>query len=477
MAERFFDFILFLPETALLVGALAVFVLSVWDRSYRSIWTVALLAAGAAVAASVYTAPLAGEPFFPGIYRVDLFSQLLKVGLALGLGLVLLLCRQLDTVKVSARTDTPLFLLLSTAGMMMLVSGTEMLTLYVALELSAYGLYVAVALHKTARPGAEAGVRYVLYGATASAVTLYGLSLIFGATGSTYIDAIARAYTTGDSGILILGLVLTLGGFFFKLAVFPFHFWAPDVYEGAPHQVVAFVGTLSKLGAIGVIARICTIAFAQPDGLYELFWVMGVASMTLGNLAALVQRDLKRLLAYSTVAHAGYLMLGYGSFSEMGLAAVIFYGLIYLVMAHLAFVVVCALGKDGSNPTLEGLEGLHRRSPALALMLLTAMFGLSGIPPTAGFVGKWFLFAAALQRGQFLLVLVAALNSTVALYYYLQVIRAAYVKPADGQEPLVVSGWYRVAGTLSLGLTLAAGVYPGPLWRLASRAASVLLGT
>lgn len=471
------DLLLFLPELAVLLGALLVFVLSTGGCGARATRYAALAGALLALAAALFSLRYGptGEPFWPGIYRVDLFSQLLKAGLALGLVLTLLLTGELATVRPGGRIDLPFFLLLATVGMMLLASATELLTLYVALELSAYSLYAAVALHREVAPGDESGVRYVLMGAAASAVTLYGLSLVFGAVGSTYLADVTAALAGGRPLILVVGLLLVLAALFFKLAVFPFHFWAPDVYQGAPHQVVAFVATASKLGAVGVLARVCAMLAASPSGLIEIFLVLAVVSMTLGNLAALAQTDLKRLLAYSAIAHAGYLLVGYGAFSALGLAAVLFYGVVYLATALLGFVVVCALGRDGSNPGLDALAGLHQRSPALALMLLTAMFGLAGIPPAGGFVGKWFLFAAALQRGQFELVLIAAGNTTLALYYYLRVVKAAYLAPAEGRGPVLLSGGERVAGSLALVLVLAAGIYPAPLFALAQRAAQLLL--
>lgn len=472
------DLMLFLPESIALLGALLVFALSTAGHTAKATRTAAIGGALLALAAALFGlwTEASGQPFWPGIYRVDLFSQLLKAGLALGLLLTLLLTGELATVRPGGRIDLPFFLLLATAGMMLLASATELLTLYVALELSAYSLYAAVALHRDAPPGDESGVRYVLLGAAASAVTLYGLSLVFGAVGSTYLTDITAALAAGRPLILVVGLLLLLAALFFKLAVFPFHFWAADVYQGAPHQVVAFVATASKLGAVGVLARVCALLAASPAGAVELFLVLAVVSMTLGNLAALAQGDLKRLLAYSAVAHAGYLLVGYGAFSALGLAAVLFYGVVYLATALLAFVVVCALGRDGSNPGIEALAGLHQRSPALALMLLTAMFGLAGIPPAGGFVGKWFLFAAALQRGQFELVLIAAANTTLALYYYLRVVKAAYLAPpAEGSDALVLRGGERLAGYLALALVLAAGIYPAPLFALAQRAAGLLL--
>jgi NADH-quinone oxidoreductase subunit N len=470
------DLHLFSPETALLVGALLVFILSVLDASYRAAWAVGLLAALLSTVLALTTAPHSGEPFFPGIYRVDLFSQLLKIGLAGGLFLVLLLMRELPSVRPGARVDTPLFLLVSTTGMMMLVSATELLTLYLSLELSAYGLYIVVALHRNPRPASEAAVKYVLFGAAASAITLYGLSLVFGATGTTYLAQIAEFYLAGPSTVLIVGLLLVLAGFFFKLAVFPFHFWAPDVYQAAPNQLVAFVASISKLGAVGIIARTCSLIGPSPEGMFQLLWLVAVLSMTVGNLAAIAQRDFKRLLAYSAIAHGGYLMVGYVALSEVGLAATIFYGIVYVATVALAFVVVCAVGADGDGPSVEGLAGLYQRSPLLALMLLVAMFGLGGIPPTAGFFGKWVLFAAALERQQFWLVLIAAINSTIALYYYLLVIRAAYLLPPEDRPPVEVGLSYRIAGYLAMAVVLAAGIYPTPLWMVARRAAGVLLG-
>lgn len=476
MEEQLSNVLLFAPEASLSLGALALFVGSLIGLPYRQIWLISLLVSATSAALGGYTLLLSGEPFFPGIYRVDLFSQLIKTGLAAGVLLVLALGRELETVRPSARVDTPLFLLLAAVGMMLLASATELLTLYVALELSAYGLYIAVVLQRRGVLGSEAGARYIVHGAVASAVTVYGISLVFGATGSTYLTQIGLELARDSSATLVLGLVLVFAGFLFKLAIFPFHFWAPDVYEAAPHQIVAFVGTVSKLAAVAIIARVSTLLFPRPSGWVELFLVLSVASMTLGNLGALVQGDLKRLLGYSAIAHGGYLMLGYAAFSELGLAAALFYGIVYLAMSHLAFVVVCAVGADGSNPSLGSLAGLYRRSPGLALMLLVATFGLGGIPPTAGFIGKWFLFTAALERGHFGLVLVAALNSTVSLYYYLQVIKAAYLLPPADASKLSLDLGLRVAGYLSLAVTLFAGIFPSPLWTLSHQAARLLVG-
>lgn len=465
---------LLFPELALLVGALAAFALSISRVSLDRIRIVAALAAIASMVASLVTLEGAGRPLGP-FYEIDAFSQLVKAGLAFGLLLVLLMMRDLATARPDTRLDTPFFLVLSTVGMMMMVSATELLTLYVALELAAYGLYIAAALHRDIVLGSEAGAKYVLFGAVSSAITLYGMSLVMGAAGSTELSAAAVGVLGGEP-LVTIGALLMLAGFFYKLAAVPFHFWAPDVYTGAPHEIVAFIASTSKLAAVAAIARIVSLGAGESASPGVLFVVLGVASMTLGNLAALVQQDLKRLLAYSAIAHAGYLFLGYSALSKAGLAATLFYGFAYLAFSALAFVVVCAVGANGENPTRASIRGLYTRSPVLAAMLLIALFGLAGIPPTVGFSGKWFLFAAAMERRQFLLVLIAAINSTIALYYYLHIVKAAYLdEPAADAPSLRPARWLLTAGGVATAMTLVAGVYPRPLWVAAQRATEILL--
>ncbi len=467
---------LFLPETLGLVGGLIVFLVGLGSRDISRTRASALITSAAMFVATLATLTLSGDPFSPGIFRVDLFSQLVKLGLIGGLGLVLMLTDAPVGVRRDARVDVPMFLVLATIGMMILASATELLTFYVALEFSAYALYIAVALHRDRETGGEAAAKYVIFGGVASAITIYGASLVVGAVGSTYLSQIAAAFAAGAPPILVVGGVLVLAGILFKLAVVPFHFWAPDVYEGAPHEIVTFVASASKLAAVGVLARF--VAMLEPSGqrLVDLFAVLAIVSMTVGNLAAIAQRDVKRLLAYSAVAHAGYLLLGFGALSEIGLASALFYGIVYVAISILAFVIVITVGRDGVNPTIEGLRGLHSRNPFLAFVLLVAMFGLAGIPPTAGFAGKWFLFSAALERDQFFLVLVAAVNSTIALYYYLQLVRSAYLTDSGGLGVVTFPWRHRVPALVAMAVTLIAGIYPAPLWSLAERASALLGG-
>ncbi|PKN57964.1 MAG: NADH-quinone oxidoreductase subunit N [Deltaproteobacteria bacterium HGW-Deltaproteobacteria-14] len=467
------DLTLFLPEAVVLLAALVAFAMSAFARSYRAVWYATTFMSLAAVAVCIASMGFHGEPFFPGIYRVDLFSQLLKLGLTIGLALTLLVSRELPSVRASAHSDLPIFLTLGTLGMMMLVSATELLTLYVVLELSAYALYVMAALNRRQREGGEAGVKYLLFGAAASAITLYGLSLIYGAVGSTLLTDVVNHES---SALLVLGVILTLSGLFFKLAVLPFHAWAPDTYQAAPHQVATFIGTSSKVAAIGILVRVLTMAL-DADAVQTLLIALSVVSMTVGNLAALAQKDLKRMLAWSTVAHAGYALLGMLTLSELGMASAIFYGLTYFVIAFAAFLAVVAVSPEGENPSLDSLKGLYRRAPLVGIVLLAGMFGLAGVPPTPGFTGKWFLFSAALESDYFWLVLVGAINATISLYYYLRVVRYAYQTVPDGHDsrPLKVDFPTQLAGWAAMGLIVFVGFYPGPLWDLARDAAKVLL--
>jgi NADH-quinone oxidoreductase subunit N len=464
---------LFLPETTILIGAIVAFTLSVFGAPHRVAWLVSVLFGALGVAATLWFLRATGEPFFPGIYRVDALSQTLKLGIVAGLFLTLLAYGDPGSVRPSARVDAPIHLMLSTLGMMMLVSATELLTLYVSLELSAYGLYVLAALHRMRREGSEAAAKYILFGATSSAVTLYGVSLIYGGAATTYIADIVAGPA---SPLMLVGVLLAVAGVLFKLAVFPFHAWAPDTYQGAPHQAAAFIGTASKVAAVGVLARLLFLAAPEEQPLVTALLILCVLSMTVGNLAAIAQRDLKRLLAYSTVAHAGYILIGLACFSELGVASAVFYALVYVPIVFCAFLVVCVLGADGSNPSKASLAGLHKRSPVLALTLMVGMFGLAGIPPTVGFAGKWFLFTAAIERELFWLVLVAAINVTVSLYYYLLIIREAYLAPADDESPIRLSPIVTATAWLAMALVLGAGFYPGPLWELAERAARMIAG-
>lgn len=467
---------LFIPELTVLLGAIAIFVLSVMGGTQRTSWLISVVMASAGViATALYLNVPAGEPFYPNIYKVDAFSQILKLGIVVALLLTVLISRDLGSFRKRTRTDMPMFLFFAATGMMMLVSATELLTLYVALELSAFGLYILAVLHKSQREGAEGGAKYVLFGGASSAVMLYGISLIYGATQTTHISGIVQAAQTEVSPLLLTGVFLSLSGVLFKLAVFPFHAWAPDVYEASPHEAATFIGTASKVAAVGIIARLLFLVGPGSDSLITALLILCVASMTVGNLAAIVQKDLKRLLAYSTVAHAGYIMIGLVCFTEMGLASAIYYGLVYVPIVFCMFLVISVLGADGNNPAKSSLAGLYQRSPLLGVTLLVGIFGLAGIPPTAGFFGKWILFSAAIQSDMLWLVLVGAINATVSLFYYLLVVKEAYLTPPSDESKIEMSPAVTLAALLAVLFVLAAGIYPQPLVEFARIAAETLI--
>lgn len=472
------DLLLFAPELVLLVFALILFACPVFELSYRLTRQLSLLAGVLALAACLWTLELAGEPFAPGIYQVDFFSQFVKATLALGYLLIIAISQRPQTLDGATWLEYPLLLLLATLGTMMMASATEMLTLYIAMELAAYPLYIAVALHRNPQTGVEAATKFMLQGMIASAISLYGMSFLFGVFATTYFSGISAALPAAASNPLVwVGLLLLLAGFFFKLAAFPFHFWAPDTYQTAPHQVVTYLATVSKVAAIALLCRLLALVSGAWDGSgisSVLLW-MSVAAMSLGNLAALVQQDLKRLLGYSAVAHAGYILVGLQGGTELGFTAALFYALAYLAMSFTCFLVVCEVGADSDLVRIESVAGLHRRSPLLAAALLVGIFGLIGLPPTVGFIGKWFLFSAALQQGQFLLVLVAAINAVIGLYYYLLILRQAYLTVPDRVEPINSRLAVQTAAVAGAVLVLVMGTFPGRYWDMAARATSALL--
>jgi len=410
-------------------------------------------------------------------YRVDLFSQVFKTLISLGLFLIVCLCGDITDIRQRRHHEFYFLLFTCTLALMLLVSADHLLSIYISLEVSSYSLYILVALRKDRGLGLEAGIKYFLIGTFSSAVMLFGMALLYSMSGTAYLDDMARVLPgiIGSPGVVI-GLLFTLGGFFFKLAVFPFHLWAPDAYQGAANQVAAYIATASKVAAIAVIVRV--LAFAGQGSVYlvHVLAIVSVVSMTLGNLAAIVQKDLKRLLAFSTVAHSGYVLIGILVLSPAGYSGVIYYALAILVMKFTAFMVIVELASDGRNLQIEELAGLHRRSPLLALALMVSLFSLAGIPPTIGFTGKFLVFVAAIEKGYVALVIIAMINVVISLYYYLLVIKAAYLlEPAEALPPLTVSIPKKLLAGVSTLVIVGAGIYPSWLIQLAQSAARSLI--
>ena len=467
---------LFYPELYYFAGGMVFLGLSMVKRANprRDYITAMILSA---LGLMVCLANVNQEGFlFYEAYRVDLYSQVFKVLLAMGLFLVICLCSELNAIGEKYHPEFYLLLFVCTLAMMMLVSSAHILTIYVALELSSYSLYVLVALRKDRRLGLEAGLKYFLVGILVSAVMIFGVALLYSATRATYVTEMMRVLPAAlDSPMVVIGLLLTLCGFFFKLAVFPFHFWAPDVYQGAANQATAYIATASKVAAIAILVRMVAVTGDGSVYMAHVLVVLSIVSMTVGNLAAIVQKDLKRLLAYSTVAHAGYVLIGILGMSAFGYSSVIFYAMALLVMKFTAFLVVVKVADDGRNLQMPQLAGLHHRSPLLAMALMVSVFSLAGIPPTIGFTGKLLVFAAAMQKGYFTLVLIAMINVVISLYYYLLILKAAYLQePVEELPPLNISPAVKILSGVLVLVMVVAGIFPTYLIELAGAAAAAL---
>jgi NADH-quinone oxidoreductase subunit N len=474
------NWMLFIPECYYIVMAGVFFGLCLMDRfearrNFRLSITLSALGVGICLASVGQRGDL-----FANAYHVDLFSQVFKILLALGLLFTIALCSNLhqESIGVSRSHQTEFFLLLTTCtiAMMLLVSSVHLLAIYISLETSSYCLYILVYLREGRSETVRTCLRYFLIGASASAVMLFGMALVYGFSQAAHVVDLARL----PAGVLsqpavLLGLSMMLCGFLFKLAVFPFHFWAPDVYETASNPVTAFIATASKVAAIALLIRLSALAGAGRY-LSDILTILAIVTMTVGNLSAIVQNDLKRLLAWSSVAQAGYVLIGILSMSLAGYTAAVFYSAGILVMKLTCFLVVVKVADDGRNLSVGDLAGLHQRCPMLALALMLALFGLAGVPPTIGFSGKLLIFTAAMENGHFLLVLIAMINVVISLYYYLLVLKAAYLQePAIPQAPLTLSVGDRLLAVFLIGVIITVGFFPNPLIRLAHAAASGLI--
>jgi NADH-quinone oxidoreductase subunit N len=467
--------LLFGPELYYLGLAFVIFLFSLRRRpQVQRDYTVILVLAGLGFVVALLSLGQTGNLFFKA-YRVDLFSQIFKTALALGLFLVLMISRNLAHIEERFHAEFYLFLTTCTLGMMMLVSSVELLTIYVSLELSSYSLYILVPLRKGDGIDVEAGIKYLFIGAVSSGFMLFGLSYIFGATHSTYlVDIVQKMPQLLQSPIGLVGLLLALAGFFFKLSVFPFHFWAPDVYQGGANQVVTFIATASKAAGAALLLRLAALGASYGYSFTVALVVLSIVSMTLGNLVAIIQRDFKRMLAYSSIAHAGYILIGVISMQEAGFTSVVYYALAYLVMNFTVFMVLSEVATDGRDLKIAELAGLWRRSPLLSMSLILGIFALAGVPPSIGFTGKLLLFTSAMNQGYFWLVLIGAVNGTLSLYYYLRVVYAAYF--VDSDLPVIeLSLPTRVMNYALCATILVFGVAPDTIVELARAAVKNVL--
>ena len=411
---------------------------------------------------------------FGNTYQIDPLSQFMKLAIAIGLFIAVTNARNQATLKEPMRTDYYLLLCISAWGLMLLASSVELMTIYISLEISSYALYALIPLRAGDKRAAEAGIKYVLFGAAATAISLYGFAYITAAQQTTFLaELMTKPWDFATNPGALIGLVMFMAGFMYKLALFPFHFWCPDVYQGASNETAAFAATLPKIGAVVVLVRLAAL-LVPGQAAMTILAILAAVSMTFGNLSALAQDDVKRMLGYSSIAHAGYVVIGLVAGTTDGLASATFYALVYILMNLTCFWVVCHLSKDGRNMHYADLDGLHRRSPALAFVLAVAAFSLVGLPPTAGFMGKLFLLTAAWGHGYDWLVIIAALNTAISIYFYLSLVRHAYTHD-PAAEPAPAKDGGMVLGTVFAAVILLLGIMPAPVYDLAVKAGQALL--
>jgi NADH-quinone oxidoreductase subunit N len=470
------NILLFGPELYFLGMALVLFFMSLKRQAdiKTNYQKVMLLALGGVVITVAFLCQKG--TIFWGAYKVDMFSQIFKLALALGYFLVIMISHNLAQIEERLHCEFYFFLVICTLGMMMLVSAVELLTIYVALELSSYSLYILVPLRKGDGIDVEAGIKYLFIGAVSSCFMLFGLSYIFGATHTTYVaEIITKMPGLINNPIGIMGLVLTLAGFFFKLSVFPFHFWAPDVYQGGANQVVTFIATVSKVAAVAVILRLAALGAPYGYSFTQILMVLSLISMTLGNLVAIIQKDFKRMLAYSSIAHAGYALMGILTLNEAGYVSVIYYALAYLIMNFTCFMVLSEVATDGRDLQISEFAGLYKRNALLALALMLGLFSLAGVPPSIGFTGKMLIFTSAMKEGYFWLVLIGAVNGTISLYYYLKVVYAAYFLEPGELPAVETTSHIRLVSYALILIIIGFGVFPDQIVEMAKVAVKSVL--
>jgi NADH-quinone oxidoreductase subunit N len=469
------DYYRLAPEIVAAVFGVVVMLAEAWtpraSAGRRALGVVALLGALLALASVFVTRAHPGEAFF-GLMRVDDFSVFLHLVIFAIVALVILGSRSYLERENIHQGEYYALVLLSGVGMGVMAGGTELVTIFIGLEISSIATYILAGFRRAAPAANESAMKYFLLGSFATAFFLYGIAMIYGAAGTTRISEITAA--AANPLLLTLGLGLVFVGLAFKVATVPFQVWTPDVYEGAPTPVTALMSTGPKAAAFAVFLRIFMGVEAAGELWFWALWASAVLTMFVGNLAALVQTSVKRMLAYSSIAHAGYLLVAFAASSALGTAAVLYYLAAYALMKVGAFTLVAHLSTAGEkNMSLDDYAGLGRRQPAAAALLTLFLLSLLGLPLTAGFLGKFYVFQAAVGADLVWLVALAAVNTAIGAYYYLRVIIAMYFRePVREWQPLPLPAGVGAVVLLAAAGTLVLGVFPGPVMELAALAAA-----
>lgn len=475
-----------LPEALILVlGMVLLIVEPFWKEERRRNlgWLTAAGLCAVLLVSLIFGRPAEPVSTLGTAIRFDWLGFFFKLLFVLGSAVTGLLL--MDHEQAGRRGESYVLMLASTIGMCLMASAGDLVMLYLAIETTSIPLYILAGFMLSDDRSTEAGFKYLLYGAMTSAVMLYGFSLLYGFAGTTELSALPGALESAQvPPAAVLGLVLLIiVGLGFKVSIVPMHFWAPDVYEGAPTPVAGFLSTASKAAGFAVLARLFTVAFPLTLSGAAVNWttilvILSAVTMTVGNLLALPQRNLKRMLAYSSIAHAGYALIGIVAATKLGVASVAFYMLAYVFTNLAAFGIVMAVGRATKSDDYDAYRGLSRRSPALALAMLAAFLSLAGMPPFGGFIAKIVVFAAGLQAGYVWLVAVGIINSVVGLYYYLNVMKYVYLFRMEGSDeehhPIGLSWPYAIAlVVLTAGIVLVGTVF-APWFGYADAAAAAL---
>ena len=471
------DYIRVLPELILIVFGTIVMLaepLVPPQSNRKSLGLIALAGAVLSIIASIYQTGYMGDAFY-GSIRVDSFSIFFDVLIGLITAVVILASFEYLEVQQIKYGEYYGLILLGAVGQILMSSAVELVLIFIALEISSIATYILAGFRRRVATSIESSVKYFLLGSFATGFFLYGIALMYGATGSTDVYHIAASLSQGASTLAYAGVALMFVGLAFKVASAPFHVWTPDVYEGAPAPVVALMSTGPKAAAFAVLLRVL-FATAAP-GWFWLIWLSAILSMCIGNIGALVQTSVKRMLAYSSIAHAGYLLIAFAAAKDIGISAAIFYTAAYAAMNVGAFAIVAHLANVGEKyVTFDDYAGLGRRAPAQAAILTVFMLSLIGIPVTGGFLAKFYVFQAAMQSHLTGLVIVGVINSAIAAYYYLRVIVVMYMRDPVKEVPVLrMSPALIVAVSACVLATLYLGVLPNRVLGLALESAKALV--
>src|SRR5512138_618608 len=475
------NFTAVMPETILSVFAMVLLLVNVFVPTQQKAYLGYLSVIGIIVSAfsvfSGWDAPLSLQGGFNGSVLQDNFALFFKGIFLLSSALVILISDQYMKREECNHGELFPLILLATAGMMLMASGTDLMTIFLGLEVMSVSLYVLAGFSRENLKSNEAGLKYFLLGAFSTGFLLYGMALTYGATGTTRIASIASYISQNgmvlSNPMLIAGMLLMAVGFSFKIAAAPFHMWTPDVYEGAPTPMTAFMSVGPKAAGFAAFLRVFLVALPAFKAEWaDLLWVLAVLTMTVGNVTALYQQNIKIMLAYSSIAHAGYVLVGFVAGNAVGTAGILFYMLSYAFMNIGAFAIIILVGKKGEeNSNVSDYAGFGYKHPVLGIAMCVFLFSLAGIPPAAGFIGKFYLFSGAVQAGYIWLAVIGVLNSAASVYYYLRVMVFMYFKESTEEFD-----WLKVSPSLALCLFLSVagvlipGIVPGSLLDLAQKA-------